>query len=198
MLFFTSLFDEDIYEGDVIYSCGSVKYTGEVVHNGINYHVEKAVVSLGKYSFVGYMKRFNGGNAVLCRHKLREDPINAKQYYAIAKTLRLNDIEDDTIFVFRAIREYMLLILSILMIVFFIGFGKCVDSLVFYGRGLSAIVMGLIFVMAIFVMRYLKYLCKIRLPYGYVPRPDVLEILRANYRPFEVSDFDDEDENQVD
>ena len=193
MLFFKSLIDEDIYEGDVIYSGGTVEYTGEVVHNGMYYCVEKAIVSLGKYSFIGYMKRFNGGNAVLCRYKLRDDDNNVRQYRGIAKTLRLNDIEDDAIFVFRAIREYMLFILTILMIVFFVGLGKCVDSLVFYGRGLSAIVMGLLFVVAFFIMRYLKYLCKIRLPYGYVPHPEVLEIFRANHRPFEVSDLEDEE-----
>ena len=194
MLFFTSLFEKEIFEGDIIYSGGNVEYTGDIVHRGMGYHVEKAIVSLGTYRFTGYMKRFKAGNAVLCSYKLKDTHSdNYKQYYSIVKKLRRNDITDDDIFVFRAVREFMLFGLSVLMFVFFMGVGKCVDMFIFYERGISAIFMGLIFLIAIIIMKYLKRLCKIRLPYGYVPRPFVLELFRNNYRPFEVSDFDDEE-----
>ncbi len=194
MLFLTSLSEKDIYEGDVIYSGGTVEYTGEVVHRGVLYTVEKAVVSLGSYSFTGYMKRFRAGNAVLCSHKLKDcQSSNYKQYYSMVKMLRRNDVNDDAIFVFRAVREFMLLGLSALMILFLFGLWKCFDCFFLEQRGMSAIFMGLVFVIAIFLMKYLKYLCKIRLPYGYIPKPDVLKILRANHRPFEVGDFEDEE-----
>lgn len=61
----------------------------------------------------------------------------------------------------------------------------------FYERGISAVFMGLIFLIAIILMKYIKRLGKKWLPYGYVPRPFVLELFRINYRPFEGSDFDD-------
>lgn len=194
MLFFTSLIEKDLYEGDVVYSGGTVEYTGEVVHKGLGYHVEKATIALSKYSFVGYMKRFKMGNAVLCGYKLKENTENYKQYRGMTKTLRLNDIEDDAIFVFRAIREYFLIWLSILMIVFFIGFGKCIDGYLFYGYGINTVYMSVVFLIAVFIMKYLKKVCKARLPYGYVPRPSILEILRRNHRPFEVSDLEDDDD----
>ena len=111
--------DFGIYELDVLYAGGKVEYTGEVIYKGFGYSVEKAIISLGGFELVGYMKRFKRGNAVYCLYSSKGLEFTKQEWkakYEIKKILSDKELHDVDFYEFHAVRDVLIFLTSLVSI----------------------------------------------------------------------------------